>query len=135
MLRKLDEHNALFSLSREYPSRNSIIIINDSDNETSEKDEENASLSIIECSPTTLPSSSQQKSEKKELRKSPRQKNRSSITLSNLSIKQSSSTQYPCNGENIGTSIFFLFFFIKRTYLTFDTKIILIIFSTIRSRR
>lgn len=98
----LDEHKALVSLSRGYPSRNSVIIINDSDNETSEKDEENASLNIIECSPPTLPSSLRQKSEKKESRKSLRQKNRSSITLSNLSNKQSSSTQFPCNGENIG---------------------------------
>ncbi|KAM0725257.1 putative ribonuclease ZC3H12B [Formica fusca] len=105
MLHKLDEQNALFSLSRECPSRNSVIIINDSDNETSGEEEEDASLSIIECSPTTLPSSSQRKSGKKESRRSLRQnKNRSSITLSNLSIIQSSSTQSLSNGENIAPS-------------------------------
>ncbi|EFN74834.1 Zinc finger CCCH domain-containing protein 12C [Camponotus floridanus] len=107
MLRKLDKQNALFSLKRKYPSRNSVIILNDSDNETSEEDKQDASLSIIECSPTRLPlpSSPQQKTEKKELRKSPRQNNnRSSITLSNLSMKQSSNTQSPCNGENIAPS-------------------------------
>ncbi|XP_070159368.1 endoribonuclease rege-1 isoform X2 [Polyergus mexicanus] len=104
MLQKLDEQNALFSLSRECPSRNSVIIINDSDNETSGK-EEDTSFSIIECSPTTLPSSSQRKSGKKESRRSLRQnKNRSSITLSNLSIMQSSSTQSLSNGENIAPS-------------------------------
>lgn len=105
LLRKLDKHNALFSLKRKYPSRNSVIILNDSDYETSKEDEPDASLSIVECSPTKLPSSSQQKTEKKESRKSPRQNNsRSSITLSNLSMKQSSSTQSPCNGENIAPS-------------------------------
>lgn len=101
MLQKLDEQNALFSL-RKRSSRNSVIIINDSDNETNGK-EEDPSLSIIECSPTMLPSSSQQKSGKKELRRSLRQnRNRSSITLSNLSIIQSPSTQSLYNGENIG---------------------------------
>lgn len=106
-LQKLDEQHAeqWFSSSRECPSRNSIIIINDSDNETSGKDREDASRSIIECSPTVLPSSSQRKSGKNESRKSPRlNKNRSSITLSNLSIIESSSMQSPCNGENIAPS-------------------------------
>ncbi|XP_050457499.1 endoribonuclease rege-1-like isoform X1 [Cataglyphis hispanica] len=104
MLQKFEEQNALFSLSKKRSSRNSVIIINDSDNESNGK-EEDPSLSIIECSPTTLPSSSQQKLEKKELRRSLRQnKNRSSITLSNLSIIESPSTQSLYNGENIAPS-------------------------------
>ncbi|CAL1688751.1 unnamed protein product [Lasius platythorax] len=109
MVQKLKGQNAV-SLSRESPSRNSIIVINDSDNETrdnetsgKDKEEDASSLSIIECSPT-MPSSSR-KLRKKESQNSLRQnKNRSLISLSNLSIIESSSTQSQCNGENIAPS-------------------------------
>lgn len=103
MLQKLNEQNAFVSLSKECPSRNSIIIINDSDNEASERDAENASFSIIECSPTTLPSSSQRKLEMKESQKSAK-KRKLSRTVVNLSSIQSSNIQLPRNSENIAPS-------------------------------
>lgn len=126
MVQKLKGQNAV-SLSRESPSRNSIIVINDSDNETrdnetngKDKEEDASSLSIIECSPT-MPSSSR-KSKKKESQNSLRQnKNRSLISLSNLSIIESSSTQSQCNGENIGKLIFLFRKILIEEFLSLDT--------------
>ncbi|XP_029177946.1 uncharacterized protein LOC114945810 isoform X1 [Nylanderia fulva] len=95
MLRKLKEQSAI-SLRRK-SSRNSVIIINDS--ETSGEDEESASsLSVIECSPITPSLSWQQKSRTKELQNSVRQ-NREK--LSNLFARKTSNAYSSTDGENI----------------------------------
>lgn len=100
MLRKLKERNVA-SLSRS--SRNSVIVINDSDSETigEDKEREASSLSVIECSPIT-PSSSlrNRESRKEELHYSLRQNRK----RSHLSIRKSSNAHSSNNGENIAPS-------------------------------
>lgn len=99
MLQKLKDRNVA-SLSK--TSRNSVIVINDSDSEITEenKEQEVSSLSVIECSPTR-PSLSKPKSRKKELQNLCRHNKRRS---SNLSVRKSSSTRSSNNGENIAPS-------------------------------
>jgi len=117
----LSKQNSTDSFNKKFSSRNSIIVINDSDSERDDgsnnnetNDEEDASLSVIECSPKPM---SPLKQKKKRSRISTKQNtNRSSTILQDndssvlcLSDMQESSL----DGENIGESILFGFFYIK----------------------
>lgn len=125
---------SLMSSSKKSSSRNSVIVINDSDsetddganrNETAEIDEQNASVSVVECS-SSKPTSPLQR--KRKLSVSTEQNANVSSTVdhsldNDLSVLCLSDTQdSSLDGENIGESILFGIIvrkdFDKRIYLT-----------------
>jgi len=118
-MQRLSKQNAMDSSSKKFSSRNSVIVINDSDSERDNNnetnDEEDASLSIIECSPKPI---SPLKQKKKKSRISTEQNTNRSSTVSqdiDSSVLYLSDTQESLlDGENIGESILFGFFYKKR---------------------
>jgi len=119
-MQRLSKQNTTDSSSKKFSSRNSIIVINDSDSERDDgsnetTDEEDASLSVIECSPK--PISPLKQTKKKSRIYTKQNTNRLSTILQDndssvlcLSDMQESSL----DGENIGESILFGFFYKKR---------------------
>jgi len=121
-MQRLSKQNATDSPSKKFSSRNSVIVINDSDSERDDgnndnetNDEEDASLSVIECSPKPI---SPLKQKKKKSRISIEQNtNRWSTILqdNDSSVLCLSDTQESSlDGENIGESILFGFLYKKR---------------------
>ncbi|EGI65655.1 PREDICTED: probable ribonuclease ZC3H12C isoform X1 [Acromyrmex echinatior] len=99
-MRKLNKQNAADS-SKRIPSRNSVIVINDSDSERDDRNED-ASLSIVECS--SIPTSPFQQNKK--LKTSTKKNtNKSSVSLDNdSSVLCLTDMQENLNEESIAPS-------------------------------
>lgn len=109
-MQKLSKQNAADSSKRK-SSRNSVIVINDSDSERDDRNQD-ASLSVIECS--SIPTSPFQQNKKLKTFTKKNTNKSSVMSLDNdSSILCLTDTQECLNGENIGELTVCVHFLIK----------------------